>query len=91
MQIRDLLPSPTLAELLQMRLPVTAEDGMSATWFSVDSAAKIWNQFQMLDVDKNGHLSSAEFAGWAPASNYHASIVQGSEAEMTVQDAGPQL
>lgn len=67
MQIRDLLPSPTLAELLQMRVPVTPEDGVSGNWFSVDSAAKVWNQFRILDVDGNGHLSPTEFAGWVPA------------------------
>ena len=63
MLIRDLLPSPTLAELLQLRVPTAPGDGESSNWFSVECAATVVRRFQTLDEDGNGHLSQSEFAG----------------------------
>jgi len=65
MYIRDLLPSPTLAELLQLRVPVAPGEVDPANWFSVDSAVRVRDHFQSLDADGNGHLSQTEFAGSA--------------------------
>ena len=63
MQIRELLPSLALAELLQLRVPLQPEGDEPPNWFSVESAAKVLHRFRTLDSDGNGHLSQAEFAG----------------------------
>ena len=63
MLIRDLLPSRTLAELLQLRVPAAPGDGESSNWFSVECAATVLRRFRALDEDSNGHLSQTEFAG----------------------------
>lgn len=63
LKISHLLPSLPLAELLEMRLPDEAGLRPATNWFGLESAAGIVAQFKALDIDGNGHLSIAEFAG----------------------------
>ena len=63
MRIQDLLPSNSLAELLQMRALQSQPLHQDQNWFHVASAASVYETFNTLDVDKSHSLSQTEFAG----------------------------
>lgn len=63
MRISDLLPSDSLAEMLQMRSMQIGSSQLCQNWFKVDSVACLYERFQALDADNNGSLSQQEFAG----------------------------
>lgn len=59
--IRDLLSSPILPELYELRQDQPLEDSeASSNWFSVQSALKVYGMYLELDGDQNGMLSKAE-------------------------------
>lgn len=54
--IKDMLTSPILAELYELRSnAMTLEDAMS-NWFSVQSSLRVYDTYLRLDRDKNGML-----------------------------------
>ena len=62
--IKDLLLSPILQELLDLRRPDLAPEDLRANWFSQQSAAQIYDDYLQLDVDQNGMLSASELGRW---------------------------
>jgi serine/threonine-protein phosphatase 2A regulatory subunit B'' len=56
--IRQLITSPILAELFELRGESPAEDN----WFSAASAQRVYGQYLNLDRDRNGMLSRPEMA-----------------------------
>eukprot|EP00743_Colponemidia_sp_Colp-15_P007803 GILK01008449.1.p1 GENE.GILK01008449.1~~GILK01008449.1.p1 ORF type:complete len:489 (-),score=106.96 GILK01008449.1:92-1462(-) len=60
--IRDMLTSPILAELYELRQEAWTEEEALANWFSVQSALRVYGQYLNLDVDHNGMLSKKELA-----------------------------
>jgi len=60
-RIRDLLSSPILLELYELRheQPLEAAEAAS-NWFSMQSALKVYGAYLELDVDQNGMLSKSE-------------------------------
>jgi len=61
--IRDLLSSPILPELYELRQeqPLGASEAES-NWFSMQSALKVYGAYLFLDVDQNGMLSRNELS-----------------------------
>ena len=65
-QIKDMMTSPILAELYELRQQrMTPEDQVS-NWFSVNSSLRVYDQYLKLDSDKNGMLKKTELARYAP-------------------------
>ena len=65
-QIKDMLTSPILAELYELRQPnMSIEDAMQ-NWFSVQSSLRVYDQYLKLDQDKNGMLNKQELARFSP-------------------------
>jgi serine/threonine-protein phosphatase 2A regulatory subunit B'' len=62
-QIKELLTSPMLAELFDLRAADLTEGDLQFNWFSATSAQRVYGQYLQLDVDRNGMLSRAEIAG----------------------------
>lgn len=59
--IRDLLCSPILLELYELRQEQPLEASVAASnWFSMQSALKVYGAYLELDVDQNGMLSKSE-------------------------------
>ena len=64
--IKDMLTSPILAELYELRSQaMTLEDAMS-NWFSVQSSLRVYDTYLRLDRDKNGMLKKQELALYSP-------------------------
>ena len=54
--IKDMLTSPILAELYELRSQnMSLEDAMG-NWFSVQSSLRVYDTYLRLDQDKNGML-----------------------------------
>ena len=64
--IKDMLTSPILAELYELRSQaMSLEDAMS-NWFSVQSSLRVYDTYLRLDQDKNGMLKKQELARYSP-------------------------
>ncbi|GJP52857.1 hypothetical protein CLOM_g11940 [Closterium sp. NIES-68] len=61
--IREVLLSPVLSELMELRQDAEGEDQLAAlqeNWFALSSAKRIHQMFLALDVDRSGGLSKEE-------------------------------
>ena len=64
--IKDMLTSPILAELYELRAGgMSLEDAMG-NWFSVQSSLRVYDTYLRLDQDKNGMLKKQELARYSP-------------------------
>lgn len=63
--IKDMLTSPILAELYELRQERwTVEEAMQ-NWFSAQSALRVYEQYLRLDIDHNGMLKKSELARYS--------------------------
>jgi serine/threonine-protein phosphatase 2A regulatory subunit B'' len=63
--IKDMLTSPILAELYELRSQnMSVEDAMS-NWFSVQSSLRVYDTYLRLDKDKNGMLKKEELSRYS--------------------------
>mmetsp|Transcript_13107 Transcript_13107/g.12950 ORF Transcript_13107/g.12950 Transcript_13107/m.12950 type:complete len:118 (+) Transcript_13107:585-938(+) len=65
-QIKDMLTSPILAELYELRQESLNMDEALQNWFSVQSSLRVYDQYLRLDIDKNGMLKKTELARYSP-------------------------
>ena len=56
--IKEVLCSPILQELLDLRRPDLSPDDLRSNWFSQQSAAQVYDDYLQLDADQNGMLSA---------------------------------
>ena len=61
---KQVLCSPILQELLDLRRPDLSADDLRSNWFSQESAAQVYDDYLTLDADQNGMLSASELARW---------------------------
>ena len=54
----QVLCSPILQELLDLRRPDLSADDLRSNWFSQESAAQVYDDYLTLDADQNGMLSA---------------------------------
>ena len=52
--IKEVLCSPILQELLDLRRPDLSADDLRSNWFSQESAAQVYDDYLTLDADQNG-------------------------------------
>lgn len=64
--IKDMLTSPILAELYELRQERLNMEDAVQNWFSVHSALRVYEQYLKLDQDHNGMLKKAELARYSP-------------------------
>lgn len=62
--IKDMLTSPILAELYELRQERYEED-INQNWFSIPYAKSLYNKFNKLDSDKNGTLKKEDLARYS--------------------------
>jgi len=65
-QIKDMMTSPILAELYELRQQRMSPEDQVSNWFSVNSSLRVYDQYLKLDQDKNGMLKKTELARYAP-------------------------
>ena len=65
-QIKDMMTSPILAELYELRQQRMSPEDQMSNWFSVSSSLRVYDQYLKLDQDKNGMLRKQELARYAP-------------------------
>ncbi|KND03012.1 uncharacterized protein SPPG_02083 [Spizellomyces punctatus DAOM BR117] len=58
--IQNILLSPILTELFELREPELPKDYERSNWFSAYSSLRVYGQFLNLDTDRNGMLSRSE-------------------------------
>ncbi|EAR97716.2 serine/threonine-protein phosphatase 2A regulatory subunit B subunit gamma (macronuclear) [Tetrahymena thermophila SB210] len=58
--IKDMLTSPILAELYELRQDRFTVEELSQNWFSVQSTQKVYQKYLKLDTDHNGLLKKSE-------------------------------
>ncbi|CDW90293.1 serine threonine-protein phosphatase 2a regulatory subunit b subunit gamma [Stylonychia lemnae] len=63
--IKDMLTSPILAELYELRQESLNMDDALQNWFSVQSSLRVYDQYLKLDQDKNGMLKKYELANYS--------------------------
>ena len=63
--IKDLLTSPILAELYELRQERWTVDDAMQNWFSVQSALKVYETYLRLDIDHNGMLRKQELVRYS--------------------------
>jgi serine/threonine-protein phosphatase 2A regulatory subunit B'' len=61
-QIKDMLTSPILAELYDLRQEQLNMDNALQNWFSLQSSLRVYNQYLKLDQEKNGILKKHELS-----------------------------
>lgn len=59
-RITDLVASPILREFNELRHPPQEESDISTSWFSANSALRVYGLYLSLDKDQNGMLSKSE-------------------------------
>ena len=64
-QIKDMLTSPILAELYELRQEQLNMDDALQNWFSVQSSLRVYDQYLKLDQDKNGMLKKHELSNFS--------------------------
>jgi serine/threonine-protein phosphatase 2A regulatory subunit B'' len=64
--IKNILTSPILAELYEMRQERVNPEDLAQNWFSVHSAMRVYEKYLKLDTDRNGLLRKSELIkyGW---------------------------
>jgi len=65
-QIKDMLTSPILAELYELRQESLNMEDALQNWFSVQSSLRVYDQYLRLDIDKNGMLKKQELCRYSP-------------------------
>jgi serine/threonine-protein phosphatase 2A regulatory subunit B'' len=65
-QIKDMMTSPILAEMYELRQQNMHAQDQLTNWFSVSSSLRVYDQYLKLDMDKNGMLQKQELARYAP-------------------------
>jgi serine/threonine-protein phosphatase 2A regulatory subunit B'' len=63
--IKDMLTSPILAELYELRQERWPVEEAMQNWFSVQSTLKVYESYLKLDKDQNGMLKKAELAKYS--------------------------
>ena len=61
--IKDMLTSPILAELYELKSPTMNLDEALGNWFSVQSSLRVYDNYLRLDADRNGMLKKEEVNG----------------------------
>jgi len=64
-QIKDMLTSPILAELYELRQEQWSMEDAQQNWFSVQSSLRVYDHYLRLDADKNGMLKKSELARYS--------------------------
>ena len=64
--IKDMLTSPILAELYELRQERWNMEDAMQNWFSVQSSLRVYDQYLKLDTDHNGMLKKEELAKYSP-------------------------
>jgi serine/threonine-protein phosphatase 2A regulatory subunit B'' len=64
-QIKDMLTSPILAELYELRQESLNMEDALQNWFSVQSSLRVYDQYLKLDQDKNGMLKKHELSNYS--------------------------
>jgi serine/threonine-protein phosphatase 2A regulatory subunit B'' len=64
--IKDMLTSPILAELYELRQERWNMEDAMQNWFSVQSSLRVYDQYLKLDTDHNGMLRKEELAKYSP-------------------------
>lgn len=64
--IKDMLTSPILAELYELRSQNMAVEDAMNNWFSVQSSLRVYDTYLRLDQDRNGMLKKKELARYSP-------------------------
>lgn len=65
-QIKDMMTSPILAELYELRQQRMSPEDQVSNWFSVNSSLRVYDQYLRIDLDKNGMLRKEELTRYAP-------------------------
>lgn len=63
--IKDILTSPILAELYEMRQERINPEELAQNWFSIHSAMRVYEKYLKLDIDHNGLLRKSELAKYS--------------------------
>jgi hypothetical protein len=61
-RVRDMLSSPILNELLELRRARLLDDEAKNNWFSTQTALAVYGEYLQLDTDQNGMLCPSELA-----------------------------
>eukprot|EP00798_Chlamydomonas_sp_ICE-L_P016976 gene16976-23247_t len=61
-RIKELVNSPILRELMELKMADVRESQLLSNWFSVQSSRRVHSTFQALDEDMNGMLTRSEFS-----------------------------
>lgn len=87
-RIRDLLSSPILLELYELRQeqPLGAQEA-AVNWFSMQSALKVYGEYLNLDEDQNGMLSKKELSRYGSGMLTEVFIDRVFDAIQTYRDA----
>jgi serine/threonine-protein phosphatase 2A regulatory subunit B'' len=60
--IKDMLTSPILAELYELRQERYSEEDLSQNWFSIQYSTALHNRFLKYDTDKNNFLKKEDLS-----------------------------
>eukprot|EP01017_Pseudomicrothorax_dubius_P033347 TRINITY_DN4465_c0_g1_i7.p1 TRINITY_DN4465_c0_g1~~TRINITY_DN4465_c0_g1_i7.p1 ORF type:complete len:454 (+),score=131.29 TRINITY_DN4465_c0_g1_i7:71-1363(+) len=63
--IKDMITSPILAELYELRQERVSPEELKANWFSSQSAMRVYEKYLKLDIDHNGLLRKAELSRYS--------------------------
>jgi serine/threonine-protein phosphatase 2A regulatory subunit B'' len=64
--IKDMLTSPILAELYELKSQNMSLEDALGNWFSVQSSLRVYDNYLRLDQDRNGMLKKEELARYSP-------------------------
>jgi Ca2+-binding EF-hand superfamily protein len=64
--IKDMLTSPILAELYELRQERWPMEEAIQNWFSIQSSLRVYDQYLKLDTDHNGMLRKEELQKYSP-------------------------
>ena len=63
--IKDMLTSPILAELYELRQESWTNEEANQNWFSVQYSLKVYDHYLKLDLDRNGMLKKTELSKYS--------------------------
>jgi len=64
--IKDMLTSPILAEMYELRQERWLPEDAMQNWFSVQSSLRVYEMYLQLDQDHNGMLKKSELSKYSP-------------------------